>query len=62
MIALPDTGLRRQTLVGILCAVGASAVFAVNDVAIKFLSGDYARNRPVGTACLIAKLPFKARG
>ncbi len=47
MTALPDTGLRRQTLLGILCAVGASAVFAVNDVAIKFLSGDYALHQVV---------------
>lgn len=47
MTAFPDTGLRRQTLLGILCAVGASAVFAVNDVAIKFLSGDYALHQVV---------------
>lgn len=47
MTALPDTGLRRQTLLGILCAVGASMVFAVNDVAIKFLSGDYALHQVV---------------
>lgn len=47
MTALPDTGLRRQTLLGILCAVGASMVFAVNDVAIKFLSGDFALHQVV---------------
>lgn len=47
MTALPDTGLRRQTLVGILCAMGSSLVFSINDVAIKFLSGDYALHQVV---------------
>ena len=34
--------LRRLTLIGILCAVGASFAFSINDMAIKGLSGDYA--------------------
>ncbi|PZQ97821.1 MAG: EamA family transporter [Cereibacter sphaeroides] len=33
---------RRLALIGILSAVGGSLVFSVNDVTIKFLSGDYA--------------------
>lgn len=47
MTALPDTTSRRQTLAGILCALGSSVVFSVNDVAIKFLSGDYALHEVV---------------
>lgn len=34
--------LRRDTMTGMACAVGASLVFSVNDVAFKFLSGSYA--------------------
>lgn len=47
MTALPETRMNRQTLLGILCAMGASVVFSVNDVAIKFLSGDYALHEVV---------------
>ncbi len=38
---------RRLALIGILSAVGGSLVFSVNDVAIKFLSGDYALHQVV---------------
>ena len=38
---------RRLALIGILSAVGGSLVFSVNDVAIKFLSGDYALHEVV---------------
>jgi drug/metabolite transporter (DMT)-like permease len=42
MTALPAPGTRRQTLTGMACAVGGSAVFSLNDIAVKDLSGDYA--------------------
>ena len=45
--ALTPTMLRRQTLIGILCAIGASAAFSVNDTAIKFLSGNYALHQVI---------------
>jgi drug/metabolite transporter (DMT)-like permease len=38
---------RRLALIGILSAVGGSLVFSVNDVSIKFLSGDYALHEVV---------------
>jgi drug/metabolite transporter (DMT)-like permease len=38
---------RRQTLTGILCAIGASVAFSVNDMAIKALSGDYALHQVI---------------
>jgi drug/metabolite transporter (DMT)-like permease len=38
---------RRLALIGILSATGGSLVFSVNDVAIKFLSGDYALHEVV---------------
>ena len=47
MPATSDPALRRQTLLGILCAVAASLFFSFNDVAIKFLSGDYALHQVV---------------
>lgn len=57
---------RRFALVGILSAVGGSLVFSVNDVAIKFLSGDYALHEVVlirssiGMMVMIAcVLPFQ---
>lgn len=37
----------RQTLTGILCALGASLAFSVNDMAIKYLSGDYALHQVI---------------
>jgi drug/metabolite transporter (DMT)-like permease len=43
----PAPAARRQTLTGILCALGASAAFSVNDMAIKFLSGDYALHQVI---------------
>jgi drug/metabolite transporter (DMT)-like permease len=62
---LAPTALRRQTLIGILCAVGASFAFSINDVAIKSLSGDYALHQVIlfrsliGMAFLLAcVLPF----
>jgi drug/metabolite transporter (DMT)-like permease len=45
MTALPAA--RRQTLTGILCALGASLAFSVNDMAIKYLSGDYALHQVI---------------
>ncbi|MGQ0565687.1 MAG: DMT family transporter [Gemmobacter sp.] len=61
----PTQALRRQTLIGILCAVGASLAFSVNDMAIKALSGDYALHQVIlfrsliGMAFLVACiLPF----
>jgi drug/metabolite transporter (DMT)-like permease len=57
---------RRLALIGILSAVGGSLVFSVNDVAIKFLSGDYALHEVVlirssiGLAVMIlCVLPFQ---
>ncbi len=47
----PD--LRRQRLVGMACAVAASAAFSVNDVTIKFLSGDYALHQVILTRSVI---------
>ncbi len=38
---------RRLALIGILSAVGASLMFSVNDVSIKFLGGDYALHEVV---------------
>lgn len=49
----------RNNLVGILCAVSASVFFSFNDMAIKFLSGDYALHQIVlirSTIGLIALL------
>ena len=43
----PSPALRRQTLIGILCAVGASLAFSINDMAIKSLSGDYALHQVI---------------
>ncbi len=43
----PPADLRRLTLIGILCAVGASFAFSVNDMAIKALSGDYALHQVI---------------
>lgn len=37
----------RATLTGILLAIGGSAMLSVNDVAIKFLSGDYALHQVI---------------
>ncbi|MDT8858061.1 DMT family transporter [Paracoccaceae bacterium Fryx2] len=49
----PMSPARRAALAGILSAVGASCVFSVNDVSIKFLSGDYALHQVVLTRSLI---------
>lgn len=53
MTLAPDLDLSRQTRIGILCAVGASVAFSVNDMAIKFLSGDYALHQVVMIRSLI---------
>lgn len=60
-----SAALRRQTLIGILCAVGASFAFSINDMAIKDLSGDYALHQVIlfrsviGMAfVLVCVLPF----
>ncbi len=57
---------RRLALIGIFSAIGGSLVFSVNDVAIKFLSGDYALHEVVlirsiiGLAMMICLvLPFQ---
>ncbi|MDJ0627835.1 MAG: DMT family transporter [Rhodobacter sp.] len=44
---------RRANLLGALCALGATLCFSVNDVAIKFLSGDYALHQIVLTRAAI---------
>ncbi len=53
MTLAPDLALSRQTRIGILCAIGASVAFSVNDMAIKFLSGDYALHQVVMIRSLI---------
>ncbi len=54
MTALPAfANDRRQMLTGILCAVAASVSFSVNDMAVKFLSGDYALHQVVLIRSLI---------
>lgn len=65
MTALPAPDARRLQITGILCAVGASLAFSVNDTSIKFLSGDYALHQVilirslVGMAfLLLVVLPF----
>ncbi len=45
--SVASPALRRQTLIGILCAVGASFAFSINDMAIKALSGDYALHQVI---------------
>lgn len=60
MTALP--GARRQTLTGILCALGASAAFSVNDMAIKFLSGDYALHQVILIRSLVGMSVVLALG
>ena len=61
----PPADLRRLTLIGILCAVGASFAFSINDMAIKALSGDYALHQVmlfrslIGmTFLLVCVMPF----
>ncbi len=44
---LPET--RRLRLLGMACAVAASAAFSVNDMSIKFLSGSYALHQVILT-------------
>jgi drug/metabolite transporter (DMT)-like permease len=50
----------RTNMIGILSAIGASFFFSINDMSIKFLSGDYALHQVVlirsliGTALLLA--------
>lgn len=39
--------ITRASLIGVLCAVGASIFFSFNDMAIKFLSGGYALHQVV---------------
>ncbi|MGB3176361.1 MAG: DMT family transporter [Albidovulum sp.] len=51
----PDINLAtKSNATGILCALGATAFFSVNDVTIKFLSGDYALHQVVLIRSLIA--------
>ena len=63
---LAPAALRRQTLMGILCAVGASFAFSINDMSIKALSGDYALHEVIlfrsmigMTFLLTCVLPFQ---
>jgi drug/metabolite transporter (DMT)-like permease len=51
--ALSAPAFRRQRLTGMACAVAASAAFSVNDVTIKFLSGDYALHQVILTRSVI---------
>lgn len=53
MTLAADPALSRQTRIGILCAIGASVAFSVNDMAIKFLSGDYALHQVVMIRSLV---------
>ncbi|MFT4149059.1 MAG: DMT family transporter [Paracoccaceae bacterium] len=39
--AVPNPA-RRNTVMGMACAMGASLIFSINDVSFKFLSGDFA--------------------
>ncbi len=64
--SVASPALRRQTLIGILCAVGASFAFSINDMAIKALSGDYALHQVIlfrsvigMTFLLVCVLPFQ---
>lgn len=58
----------RATLTGILLAIGGSAMLSVNDVAIKFLSGDYALHQViliragVGMIFLLGLMHFSGTG
>lgn len=47
-------GPQRTVLIGILCAVAGSAVFSINDLAIKALSSDYALHQVILTRSLIS--------
>lgn len=55
-----NTATQRANFIGVLSAVGAAFFFSVNDMAIKFLSGDYALHQVVlirsviGTVILLA--------
>ena len=49
----PEPETRRAPLIGILCAIAGSAVFSVNDMAIKRLSGDYALHQVILIRALI---------
>ncbi|QYK41657.1 MAG: DMT family transporter [Paracoccaceae bacterium] len=53
MTTVPAPDISRQTRIGILCAIGASVAFSVNDTAIKFLSGDYALHQVVMTRTVV---------
>jgi drug/metabolite transporter (DMT)-like permease len=46
-MAMSTSQTGRNTLIGIVCAMGASAKFSTNDVIFKFLSGDYALHQMV---------------
>lgn len=48
------TVIRNASLVGMMSAAGASMMFSVNDVSIKFLSGDYALHQVVLVRSLVA--------
>lgn len=54
MSAHPGQSLPATTLIGILLAIGGSAVFSVNDVAIKALSGGYALHQVILTRSVIS--------
>ena len=44
---MTDQSTARTNLIGIACAIGASMFFSINDMLIKFLSGDYALHQIV---------------
>ena len=58
----------RATLTGILLAIGGSAMLSINDVAIKFLSGDYALHQVIliragiGMIFLLGLMHFSGTG
>lgn len=61
-----DDATRRTTLIGVLCVLGASGLFSLNDLAFKFLSGDYALHQLVlirsmigMTVLLVVIVPFQ---
>jgi len=56
-VAFSEQGTRMPTnLLGIFCVIGAGAAFTTNDMAIKWLSGDYPLHQIVMTRSLIAIL------
>ena len=51
-----EQGVGNGALVGVLCALGASTAFSLNDMGIKFLSGDYPLHQVVLVRATVALL------